>query len=224
MPSSSSAKSIAKPIGIFGGTFDPIHNGHLRVALDVLEQLEIAEIRFVLSRQPPHRIRPGATPEQRLTMLRYAIQEQPGFVLDDRELHRSGPSYMVDTLSSLRCELVRTPLCLLLGLDAFRELHTWYHWQTIPELANLLVLYRPGHHPSDIPLELRQWMSTNQVSDALELQVNLAGRVLFLPVTQLAISATLIRERIAQRGSPRYLLPEAVYHYIREHHLYIDQC
>jgi nicotinate-nucleotide adenylyltransferase len=126
-------------IGLLGGTFDPVHNAHLRIALDVLEQLQLAEMRFIPSRQPPHRAQPGASPEQRLAMLQRAVQGQPGFIVDERELRRSGPSYMVDTLCSLRADFSETPLCLLLGLDAFRELHTWYRWQTIPELAHILV-------------------------------------------------------------------------------------
>ena len=215
------ARSIGgQPIGIFGGTFDPIHHGHLRVALDILEELNLAEIRFIPSRQPPHRTRPGATPEQRLSMLQQAISEQAGFVLDDREFQRSGPSYMVDTLDSLRAEWPQTPLCLLLGLDAFRELHTWYRWQAIPELANLLIMHRPGNHPYDLPTELKQWLTVSQTTDTVELQQHKFGRVLFHPVTQLAISATSIRARIAQGLSPRYLLPEAVHHYIDEQNLY----
>jgi nicotinate-nucleotide adenylyltransferase len=207
-------------IGLLGGTFDPVHNAHLRIALDVLEQLPLDEIRFIPSRRPPHRGQPGATAEQRLAMLQRAIKGQPGFCIDERELQRPGPSYMVDTLHSLRTELPETPLCLILGQDAFRELHTWYRWRAVFELAHLLVLQRPGHPQHDLSPEFAQWIEPRRIDDVAGLHQNLAGCVLFWPVTQLALSATSIRERIAQGYSPRDLLPEAVYEYIYQQQLY----
>jgi nicotinate-nucleotide adenylyltransferase len=209
-----------QPIGLFGGTFDPVHNAHLRVALDVLEQLQLAEVRFIPSRQPPHRAMPGASARHRLMMLQHAIRNQPGFTIDERELRRGGPSYMADTLASLRTELPQTPLCLLLGLDAFRELTSWYHWQAIPELSHVLVMQRPGSDADDFTPALQHWVETSRIDDATGLQQTIAGRVLFWPVTQLAISASSIRDRIAGGFSARYLLPETVCEYICQHQLY----
>lgn len=216
------SSAALRPVGIFGGTFDPIHNGHLRIALDALEQLHLAEVRFIPSRQPPHRESPGANSEQRLNMLQEAIKNQTGFLIDERELQRSGPSYMVDTLQSLRSELPETPLCLLIGQDAFRDLPGWYQWQAIPELAHLLIMQRPGHQQQDLPSELRQWVATSQTADESELHTHKAGRAYFFSVTQLSISATSIRSLIRQGQSPRYLLPEAVYQYISEQGLYLN--
>lgn len=207
-------------IGLLGGTFDPVHNAHLRIALDVLEQLSLDEIRFIPSRQPPHRIQPGASPQQRLAMLQRAIHGQPGFTIEECELQRTGPSYMADTLQSLRSQLPDAALCLILGLDAFRDLHTWYRWQSIIGLAHILVLQRPGYDSADLPAELAGWLASHRIHDAASLRRNVAGQVLFWPVTQLAISATGIRERVGRGGLPRYLVPDAVCDYIRQQQLY----
>lgn len=215
-----------KPVGVFGGTFDPVHNGHLRVALEALEALDLAEVRLLPSRQPPHRGRPGATPEQRLTMLERAVAGQPGFVLDRRELERDGPSYMVDTLSSLRAELAATPLCLLLGGDAFRELPGWHRWQTLFELAHVVVLRRPRGDGDDddrqprLPPDLCAQTERRWQGDARTLRTALAGEVYKLSVTQLDISATRIRELLRQNRSPRYLVPDTVLDYIESQNLY----
>lgn len=198
------------PIGIFGGTFDPVHYGHLRVALEVLEALQLAELRFLLARQPPHRGTPGVTPEQRLDLLRRAVAEQPGFVVDERELRRSGPSYTVDTLASLRAELPDTPLCLLVGRDAFGTLQRWSRWRQLFELAHIVVLNRPGNWPALSP-ELSAEVTTRRLSTAAGLQQRLAGGLWFQSVTPLTISATHIRELLASGRSPRYLLPDTVY-------------
>ena len=207
------------PIGILGGTFDPVHHGHLRIALEALENLALAEVRFIPCRLPPHRRQPLATPEQRLTLLRLAVAEQPGFVIDERELRREGPSYMVDTLASLRAELGATSLCLLLGRDAFNDLPGWHRWRNILEFTHLIVLERPGAAPTPAG-ELSQLLEHCRLDHPGALWEKSAGGILFQPVTQLAISATRIRQLLAQGHSPRYLLPEAVWNCIREHGLY----
>jgi len=208
-----------KPVGVLGGTFDPIHHGHLRVALDVVDELGFAEVRLLPSRQPPHRATPGATPAQRLAMLDAAISQQPGLLIDRRELERPGPSYMLDTLKSLRRELPDTPLCLLLGRDAFNELPTWYRWRELFEQTHFLVLERPGHAPA-MAAELRTELSGRCVADPTQLYERHAGRVFAWQATQLDIAATRIRNLIATGRSPRYLLPDAVIHYIEKHRLY----
>ncbi|HRD66338.1 MAG TPA: nicotinate-nucleotide adenylyltransferase [Candidatus Competibacter sp.] len=208
-----------RPIGVLGGTFDPIHYGHLRPALELLETLELAEIRFVPCRIPAHRAAPQVTAEQRLALVRLATVGQPGFVADDRELRRSGPSYMVDTLASLRGDFDDVPLCLIVGTDAFRELHTWQRWQELSGLAHIVVMQRPGVLQPFPPL-LEAFVSPRVVYDALALRRRPAGGILFQPVTQLNISATQIRALLARGHSPRYLLPEAVLACIREWGLY----
>jgi len=198
------------PIGILGGTFDPIHYGHLRPALDLLEELELAEIRFIPCRIPAHRGTPLITAEQRLALVQLATAGQPGFITDDRELRRDGLSYMVDTLASLREDFGdQTPLCLIVGADAFRELHTWHRWQELPKLAHIVVMQRPGLLKPLIPV-LEAFTAPRLVYDRFALRQKPAGGILFQPVTQLNISATQIRALLARGQSPRYLLPEAV--------------
>ncbi len=208
-----------RPIGILGGTFDPIHYGHLRPALELLEALELAEIRFVPCRIPAHRAAPRVTAEQRLALVRLATVGQPGFVADDRELRRAGPSYMVDTLASLRDDFGDIPLCLIVGTDAFRELHTWQRWQELSGLAHIVVMQRPGIL-QPFPPVLETFVNPRVIYDTLALRQRLAGGILFQPVTQLNISATQIRALLARGQSPRYLLPEAVLAYIHDRALY----
>ena len=209
----------SRPVGVLGGTFDPIHYGHLRPALELLELLELAEVRFIPCRVPAHRDAPSITAEQRLELVRLAIAGQAGFVADDRELRRPGPSYMVDTLTSLRGELGDAPLCLIVGGDAFRELHTWRRWQELTDLAHLIVMQRPGASRAPPPA-LAEFVAPRVAGEAAALRRQPAGRVLFQPVTQLAVSATQIRQLLAQGQSIRYLLPEAVLAHIRDRALY----
>lgn len=208
-----------RPIGILGGTFDPIHHGHLRPALELLETLDLAEIRFIPCRIPAHRGTPQLTAEQRLTLVRLAMRGQPGFVADDRELQRAGPSFMVDTLASLREDFREQPLCLIIGSDAFRNLHTWHRWQELSQFAHIVVMRRPGAlQPFAAALE--KFIAPRRIDDACALRHQLAGAILFQPVTQLDISATQIRALLARGHSPRFLLPETALAYIHDRALY----
>jgi nicotinate-nucleotide adenylyltransferase len=207
-------------IGVFGGTFDPIHFGHLRPALDVLQGLPLREIRFIPLRSAPHRAQPVATAAQRLAMVRLAVEDQPGLEVDERELARAGRSYTYDTLVSLRAELgPDLPICLLIGLDAFAELPTWYRWEEIAALAHLVVMRRPGAGEPGDPA-LRGWMGPRLVSRPQDLARSPGGRVHLQDVTQLDICATAIRSQIAQGLSPRFLLPEGVLALIEREGLY----
>lgn len=207
-------------IGVFGGTFDPVHFGHLRIALEMTEYLGLAELRLMPARQPPHRAPPQASVESRLQMLRLAIQAEPRFSIDDRELKRSGPSYMVDTLTSLRSDYPQRPIVLMLGLDAFATLHEWLHWSRLIELAHIAVAQRPARANSSPAAELQPALAGCLAGSVEELSKRVAGHTIFCPVTQLDISATAIRGRIEQGLSARYLLPEAVLNYINENGLY----
>lgn len=209
-------------IGIFGGTFDPVHFGHLRPALDVKQALGLREMRLIPAFLPPHRESPVANPGQRLTMLRAAVGDEPDLLVDNREMRREGTSYMVDTLTSLREEFVDEPLCLVLGSDAFLQLDGWHRWQEIVELAHIVVTHRPGWK-MDIELasdEIQQLWREHYVADPAELETCPAGKIVLQSVTPLEISATQIRALIGDGKSPRFLLPEPVWNLIRMQGLY----
>lgn len=206
-------------IGIFGGTFDPIHHGHLRVALELYQQLSLDEVRFIPCRQPPHRSMPQANDAQRLAMLQLAIAGQAGFVIDERELQRDGPSYMVDTLASVRAEVGETPVCLIVGADAFAKLAGWHRWTQLIELAHIVVAHRPGN-AFLLEDELLALYQQHQVEEAWRLAGVPAGHILRCQVTQLDISSVTIREQLASGHSVRYLVPEDVREYIQQQALY----
>lgn len=207
-------------IGVFGGTFDPIHFGHLRSALEILQDLSLRELRFVPLRTAVHRTQPAATCAQRLAMVRDAVVDQPGFVVDEREFKRAGGSYSYDTLVSLRAEVgPEIPICLLTGLDAFGEFMTWHRSEDILDLAHLVVMRRPEAGEPVDP-DLRRWMEPRLASVPEELARRRGGRVLFRDVTQLDVSATAIRSLVARGLSPRFLLPEKVLALIEREGLY----
>ena len=203
-------------IGIFGGTFDPIHFGHLRSALEVKEIFGLTEVRLIPSAQPPHREQPAATALMRLHMLELAIKNQPGLMIDTRELNRRGASYMVDTLKSLRQEFKDEPLLLFIGSDAFNHLKTWYQWQQLFDYAHIVVMTRPGFNI----LNLDEFFKARLANGITELAHNAAGKLYFQQVTQLDISATAIRNMIAKKHNPVFLLPDAVIEYIKQNKLY----
>ena len=198
-----------KPIGIFGGTFDPIHYGHLRTAFELLQALRLSEVRFIPCSDPPHRGRTFAGADLRLRMVRAAIDDQDGFVADDRELARAGPSYSVDTLLSLRAEFPRHPLGLIVGMDAFLGLQTWDRWEEILDVAHIVVAHRPGWKAPDLgPLgEMISERGTHRVRDLHDAPY---GRVHIHAVTQLEIASTEIRDLVAAGRDPRFLMPDAV--------------
>lgn len=208
-----------KPIGIFGGTFDPIHYGHLRSAFEMLQALRFDEVRFMPCGDPPHRGITYANAEQRLRLVQLAIEGQPGFVADDRELRRDGPSYTVDTLLSLREEFPDRSLGLIVGMDAFLGLPGWHRWDEILGVAHIVVAHRPGWKAPDIGVlgDLITEYGTHRVND---LHVELQGRIHIHAVTQLEIASTEIRDLIAAGRDPRFLMPDAVRHEISETGLY----
>ncbi|HEX9625448.1 MAG TPA: nicotinate-nucleotide adenylyltransferase [Acidiferrobacterales bacterium] len=197
-------------IGLLGGTFDPIHYGHLRPAQETMAALGLRELRLIPAGIPPHRAPPVAGGTDRLAMARLAAREFPGFVVDDREVRRGGPSYTVLTLESLRAELGDRPLCLLLGLDAFRGIETWHAWRRLPELAHLIVMQRPGYALDGLP----EWARERRVSDPVTLAGRPAGGLVIQPVSPQDISGSGIRARL-KRGEPvDGMLPKAVIDYI----------
>jgi nicotinate-nucleotide adenylyltransferase len=209
-------------IGIFGGTFDPIHLGHLRLAEEMAEAIGLERVLFIPAGQPPHRWAPRTEAAHRLEMVRRAIAGNPRFAADAREVTSPRPSYTVDTLTALRAELGKEqPVWLLLGADAFLELPTWHEWRQLFELANIAVAARPGSfalQPNDLTEPLKSEVLKRQV---IRIPAACpAGSVQLRQMTPLDISATAIRDTLARHGSARYLLPDAVLDYIHEHQLY----
>jgi nicotinate-nucleotide adenylyltransferase len=211
-----------QPIGIFGGTFDPIHFGHLRMAQELGESMGLVQVRFIPAARPPHRSEPHSTSAQRAQMVRLAIAGNALFTLDTLELERSGPSYTFDTLTALRAEVgAITPLYLLLGADAFLGLSTWYRWRELFNLAHIVVAHRPGFvldadNPGMSPELREEWRQRYVVKP----QTIPDGAILTREITALDISASAIRSLITSDNSARYLLPEAVLAYILQHKLY----
>lgn len=206
-------------VGVFGGTFDPLHYGHLRPVDQVQRALDLSAVRVVPCAAPPHREPPLAQPAQRLAMVELGLAGYPALHADDREIRRGGISYTVDTLRELRAELgERQSLCLIVGADAFLGLPSWHRWRDIPQLAHLVVMQRPGW-----ALEggrLPEWAAPRRVDDPRELDQQPAGWITVVPVTPVNISATEIRRAIASGGDPGGMLPGSVWDYIQAHGLY----
>lgn len=204
-------------IGIYGGTFNPVHYGHLRTALEVKEQFELEEMRLIPCRLPTHRQEPDVAAEMRLEMLKLAIAETPSLQIDRRELDREGPSYMVDTLKSIREEQdAHKALLLFIGVDVFAGLERWRQWRQLFQYAHIVVMTRPAFKRRQLPDFFQQRL----VEDPAPLQLRPFGCLFFQTVTQLDISATQIRELIASGRNPQFLLPDAVLAFIRQHQLY----
>lgn len=207
-------------LAMFGGTFDPVHFGHLRAAVEALEGLGLERVSLLPAGTPPHRGATDAAASDRLAMLKLAVQDSPDLPIDEREVRREGYSWMVDTLSELREEIgPRQPLALLLGQDAFNQLDSWKEWRRLFDLTHFVILRRPdSRHDYSAPLQ--EQIEPRQVSQPDALRQQPGGLVLTLPVTQLAISSTDIRERLQQGKSCRFLLPDTVIDYIRNTGLY----
>lgn len=233
MPMTNSAPVVPfQPLGIFGGTFDPVHLGHLRLAEEAREQLVLPEVRWIPAGQPPHRAGPRVASRHRLAMVRAATADNPAFSVDSAEVESDAPSYTVTTLERLRGLEGARPLVLLLGADAFLGFTRWHRWRDIVELAHLAVLTRPGFQfdpakvaagegmPADA--ELAELIEGRRLApgDRAPLRERPAGSLVFLPMAPLAISATDIRARLGEARSVRYLLPPSVIDYIAANRLY----
>lgn len=205
---------------IYGGTFDPVHHGHLRLALEVSKRLGGVPVNLMPCHIPPHRGETGATAAQRVHLLDLAIAGESSLRLDDRELRRGGASYTADTLRQLRRELgVDVPLVIVLGTDAFAGLDQWKEWRHIPDLAHIVVVQRPGIelNPKGEPARL---LAERAVESVDALRGSPSGRVLEFNPPWLDISATAIRECIGLGQSPRYLAPDTVLAEIQHMGLY----
>jgi nicotinate-nucleotide adenylyltransferase len=206
------------PIGVFGGTFDPVHVGHLRLAVEAYEILNLSAVRIIPLNEPNHRDSPIVSAERRIEMLSSAIDGKR-LVADDRELRRGGVSYTIESLEELRKEFTEHPLHLLIGADAFHHLCGWHRWQDLLRFSHLVIVARPD---SDAVLDprLQQLLDSVRVTDPDILRNELYGRIYFQPIPLLPISSTDIRERIGGGRDISYLVPPSVQRLIEQHRLY----
>ena len=211
-------------IGILGGSFDPIHFGHLRLAQEAQGYLNLDEVRFVPAGRPPHRGLAKVSDAYRMAMLDIATKSNPAFRVDARELGKTEPTYTIDTLQSIRIEVGdQVPIVLVIGADQFLLMHTWKRWHELTDLAHLLVATRPGAESfslDNFTHEVRAWYQAYRSDELDPVLKKSAGQIYLLQLTPLAISSTAIRATIAAGQSPRYLLPDPVLDYIRFHNLY----
>lgn len=214
---------MSEPLGLFGGTFDPVHFGHLRLAEESIDHLGLCGVRWIPAGQPPHRGAPQVTAEQRLEMVLRSTANNGKFSIDASEVEAAEPSYTVHTLERLRRELGDDrSLVLLVGADAFAGLPGWHRWRDIFSLAHVAVSHRPGFpvEAASLPQELASEFNDRRLADAAGLKQAPAGGVVTFAMTQLAISATQIRKLLANGLSARYLLPDSVLDYIHRNQLY----
>lgn len=215
------------PIGVLGGTFDPIHFAHLRLAEELAEDIGLSSVRFLPTGAPPHRSTPRASGAHRLEMVRLAITGNARFEADAREIRRAGVCYSFDTLSELRAEFGARSLCLLMGSDAFVALTTWHRWEELFDLAHIVVAHRPGFSmrelQSSLPEPLRKIYFQRQATSTGILRRDSAGAIYTREITALDIAATPIRALLAGAGSARYLVPDAVLDYIERNRLYKER-
>ena len=214
---------MSEPLGLFGGTFDPVHYGHLRLAEEAIAQLGLAGVRWIPAGNPPHRGAPQVTAAQRLALVSRSTADNPRFSVDPAEVEAAAPSYTVLTLERLRAELgPAQPLVLLVGADAFAGLAGWHRWPEILDLAHVAVSHRPGFpvEAASLPTALADAFRQRRLADVGGLRAAPGGGIVTFAMTQLAISATQIRKLLANGLSARYLLPDGVLDYISSHSLY----
>ncbi len=209
-----------RTIGILGGTFNPVHHGHISIAQQALSRLALDEVRFIPLNNPPHRNQPLATAGQRQDMLELTISDLPDLVLDTRELASDNISYTIDTLQSLRNDHPGTSLILLMGDDAFAKIDGWKDWHHLLDYAHIVTIKREGDSEELIPYTVSNWMNKYIINDSEQLHDESHGHIYRLEIEPIATSSTQVRHRLDQRLSLEDLLPEKVIDYINTHHLY----
>ena len=209
-------------IGLLGGTFDPIHFGHLRMAQELAEALNLDEVRFIPAANPPHKATPSISSAHRAAMVQLAITDNPIFKLDNRELLRTGASYTIDTLINLRNELgENTSLVLFMGSDAFTNFHTWHEWKKIIQLCHIALVQRSvGTMKAPLAKVLETFLHNHYTENIDDLRETNAGYVTMQSITPLDISSTAIRTNLQNKNSARYLMPDGVLDYIKSNMLY----
>jgi len=215
----SEAATSLPPVGVLGGTFNPVHYGHLRSALELVERLQLQQLRLMPCAVPPHREAPACSAQHRAAMVGLAVAGEPRLACDSRELQREGKSYTIDSLIELRDELgADLGLYLVMGCDAVLTIDTWHRWRELLDWAHIVVIARPGWHLPQSGTVAR-WLAGHQLPAAAALE-RPAGAIIVEELRPLAISATEIRDLLAAGRSARYLLPEPVLDYIESHRLY----
>ncbi len=210
---------MKKIIGIYGGTFDPIHNGHLHVAKELLFQFPMKEILFIPCFEPVHRQAPIASPEQRLSMCKLALENETQLRVDDREIQRQGKSYMIDTLKSLAKDYPNTPLALIIGADSFETFHTWKSWKNIFNYAHVIIVNRP-QSLSPQHAELNQMISECTTNDIHQLTHESSGLLYFAQIPPSPVSATKLRELASSGKDISACVPKKVLNYIQSNKIY----
>ncbi len=208
-------------IGILGGTFDPIHNGHIRLALEAKEQLKLDQVRLIPVNIPPHREQPVASSLHRQNMLELAIKNEIQLCIDCRELESEEISYSINTLKSLREEFPEDSLCLILGRDAFNKIDSWKDWQELLHYAHIIVANRPDESSNKVSAELQTWIEKNQTTDQTQFKNNLSGQLYSINIPMLDISSSMIRQCYSENKSVDNLLPATTQTYIKDNHLYL---
>lgn len=212
-------QKVRRKEAILGGTFDPIHNGHLRLALELQHALQLDRMSLMPCHRPVHRDNPGASAQARAEMVRLAIADCPQLVLDERELRQDRPSYTFDTLQDIRGEIgPDVSLSWVVGMDAFIHLSSWHRWQELLDLAHLIVIGRPGYRLPEQGAEA-EFLQTHRAALAA-LDTTPQGAIVLPALSMLDISATAIRQQLAQGLSPRYLLPDNICDYLVDNRLY----
>ncbi len=206
-------------IAIFGGTFDPIHLGHINMAEQCVQQCQLDTLYFMPCAIPAHKAKPGISDEHRINMLKLAIENNPHFAIDYRELNREGASYSLLSLEELRAENPSAPIMFLIGMDSFNTLDTWFKWQEIVKLCHIVVYQRPGQH-CQVDGELAAYKAHAFTEQLCQLQHAPAGKLLFLNGLQVNAASSEIREKLQLNATTAELLPTAVSQYIAQHHLY----
>lgn len=211
-----------RSIGILGGTFDPIHHGHLRLALEACEKLGLDQVRLVPLNIPPHRSKPVASADHRVAMIKLAITDQPRLCIDECELERNDVSYTIETVRSLRRDHETTPLCLIVGHDAFNKIDTWHQWESLLDYVHIIVANRPGESIDDAPEQVLEWTQKHFTKNLSDINNKPNGFIYFIEIPMLDISSSQIREILKNNQSVDELLPLNTLSYIKSHNLYQD--
>lgn len=206
-------------IGILGGTFDPVHYGHLLPAQETMQKLALAQMRLMPNHIPPHRPQPIASAQQRLIMLQLAVSSMPGFTVDDRELRHHRPSYTIDTLIQMRLELAETPLCFLIGMDSLLSLPHWHRWRELTDYAHLIVSVRPGW-TAPRQGELADFILQHQIDDPADLHRHIQGGLYWMQNTPVDLSATQLRADLAAGRAVAGRIPAATADYLQQQRIY----
>lgn len=211
---------LIEPFVFMGGTFDPVHNGHLRTALELQQWLNVSHVTLIPSGEPVHRSAPGCSARDRLAMVELAVADAAPLRVDPREVNATSPSYSALTLKSLRKSLgAERPICMVMGMDAYLSLPSWKDWDTFLSLCHIIAVGRPGYaHVADITMDA--FTQRHQVHSTDVLWQQPCGAVMMHELTPLGISATQIRNLVSQRLTPRYLMPDQVWEYIKHNKLY----